>query len=212
MQLDTDYLTRIADLQPAELLKEPRFLDAQKLFFDVVALLGGEVDFDIADMREVHAVAAFGSDIEHKRVLDLGCGSVLDYVLEDNFRDHYPPFFAEMMSRLGAEVTGIDIRDNPDASYLHRVLDLTQPDWIETLEPPYDIIACLSLFNAPGSPFETDKDLCHTLMNDMHTLLAKDGLLIATLSDDTQKPADYLKKYGFEMLHQHGNCVWAKKI
>ncbi len=211
MNLDLQYLNGIENKNPAELLKNPRFLEAQKLFFDTVSSLGGEVDFDIADMREVHAVASLWKDIDGKRVLDLGCGSVDEYVLEDTFRDRYPPFFAEMLVRLGAEVTGVDIRDNEKASYIHRTIDLTQPDWIETLEPPYDVIACLSLFNAPGSPFENDADLCHQLMNDMHTLLIEDGLLIATLRDELKKPEEYVKKYGFEILHKHGNCVWAKK-
>lgn len=215
MQIDSGYLRRIAAMKPAELLNDNAFLRAQKLFFDVVSSLGGEVDFDIADMREVHAVATVWDHAEGARVLDLGCGSVEKYVLEDTFRDRYPPFFAEMMVRLGAHVTGIDIRDNPNASYDHLVLDLTQPDYIDKLEPPYDVIACLSLFNAPESPFENDPDLCHQLMNDMHTLLKQGGVLIVTLRDEFFTGADktetYLKKYGFELLHAHGNSVWAKK-
>ncbi len=206
--IELPYLQRIAKRQsPASLLHEPKFLHAQKLFFDVAKDLGGSVDFDIADMREVHAVAAL-EDPKGKHMLDIGCGSTEPYVLEDTFRDRYPPFFAEMLTTLGANVTGIDIRPNPNAQYDHRVLDLMKPDWMKTLTPPYDIIACLSLFNAPKSPFENDPKLCDKIMTNMHSLLAKDGLLIVTLRDDEKDPNAYLESMKFRLLHRDGNCAW----
>jgi hypothetical protein len=208
---DLPYLQRIANRQsPASILREPKFLDAQKLFFEVVENLKGTVDFDIADMREVHAIAALG-DLKGKSVLDVGCGSTEPYVLEDTFRDRYPPFFAEMATKRGANVTGIDIRENPTSNYDHRVIDLTKKNWMTTLTPPYDIIACLSIFNAPDSPFEYDKKLCDTLMTDMQTLLAKDGLLIVTLRDDEENAESYVQSKRFTLVHADGNCVWLKQ-
>lgn len=211
MNIDLPYLQRIAKREsPASILTEPKFLEAQKLFFSAVKDLGGTVDFEIADMREVHAVAALGN-IKGKRVLDIGCGSIEPYVLGSTFRDRYPPFFAEMMTKLGAEVTGIDMRKNPTAEYDHRVLDLTKKNWMKILKPPYDIIACLSLFNAPESPFEKNKNLCDRIMDDMHSLLAADGLLIVTLRDDMANPKAYVQSKSFALLHRDGNCMWLQR-
>ncbi len=206
---DLPYLRRIADREsPAAILSEPKFLEAQKLFFSVVKDLGGTVDFDIADMREVHAIAALG-DVRGKHVLDIGCGSAEPYVLSDTFRDRYPPFFAEMMTKLGANVTGIDSRKNPSATYDHKVIDLTKKNWRKSLDPPYDIIACFNLFNAPESPFEQDTNLCDRIMDDMHALLAPTGLLIVTLRDETVDPKAYVESKKFTLLHLDSNCAWA---
>lgn len=216
MKIDTDYLTRIEKSDMRALLHEPKFLAAQKLFFSVTESLGGSIDFEIADMREVHAIASIMDDIKGKRILDVGCGSVESYVLNDDFRDRYPPFFAEMAIKLGADVTGIDIRENPKATYDHRACDLTDPSWTKEVDAKYDVIACLSLFNAPESPFEHDEALCDRVMDEMHHLLADDGILIVTLRDeiftDTSTQAkDYVEAHGFTFLHCHGNCVWAGK-
>jgi 2-polyprenyl-3-methyl-5-hydroxy-6-metoxy-1,4-benzoquinol methylase len=211
---DIEYLRRIqARASPAALLKEPAFLVAQDLFFSVVGELGGEVDFDIADMREVHAVAALGG-VKGLRVLDVGCGATGEYVLEETFRDRYPPFFAEMLARRGAAVTGVDIRPNPDAGYDHRVLDCTKADWASGLDGPYDIVACLSLFNAPGSPFERDAALCDRVLGEMRGLVKPDGLIIVTLRDempgDGERVRAYVQTQGLQVLHVDGNCAWLR--
>ncbi|HRH94023.1 MAG TPA: hypothetical protein PKV72_05845 [Candidatus Peribacteria bacterium] len=209
---DFEYLYRIRH-QPApmRLLREPKFLAAQDLFFSVVEKLGGSVDFDVADMREVHAVAALG-DVKGLRVLDVGCGSTGAYVLEDTFRDRYPPFLAEMLAAKGALVTGTDIRPNPGAGYEHLVLDSAKPDWVKALTPPYDIVACLSVFNAPGSPFEHDAALCDTLLKQMRSLVADGGLLIVTLRDDQssdqKRMRTYAQEHGLAVLHCDKNCGW----
>lgn len=218
IQPDFDYFQRIqnrADL--VTLLHDRQFLDAQTLFFSVVAELGGSVDFDIADMHEVHAVAALSAHAKGLRVLDLGCGSSEPYVLDDTFRDRYPPLFAEMMTRLGAYVTGIDIRPQHGAGYDHRVLDLVDPAWIKKAEGPYDIIACFSLFNAPDSPFEHDPALCDRLMDDMRGLLKPDGVAIVNLRDElfTESVNEagaqaYVETKGFSLLHLDGNCAWLR--
>lgn len=180
--------------------------------------LRGAVDFDIADMHEIHAVAALSAHAKDFRVLDLGCGSSEAYVLEDTFRDRYPPFFAEMMTRLGAKVTGIDLRPQHGAGYDHRVLDLVDPAWIEKVEGPYDIIACFSLFNAPESPFEHDPALCNRLMDDMRKLLKSDGVVIVNLRDElfTESANEagvqaYIESKGFTLVHLDGNCAWMRK-
>lgn len=213
---DLDYLRRIeARSSPADLLRESKFLDAQKVFFSVVNSLGGSVDFDIADMREVHAVAALG-DVRGLRVLDIGCGSTEPYVLGKSFRNRYPPFFAEMMTRLGAKVTGLDIRPNPTASYDHRIVDCTSPDWISGFQT-YDVIACFNIFNAPESPFDKDPELCDTLMGNMRKLLSPDGVLIVTLRDGSKEGNDERVRIDavskkFELLHLDGNCAWLKPL
>lgn len=212
---DFAYLRRIKERSSlADILHEPKFLTAQELFFSVVSELKGSIDFDIADMREVHAIAALG-DVKGVCILDIGCGSTEPYVLEDTFRDRYPPFFAEMLTKLGATVTGTDIRPNPTANYEHRVLDCTKGDWMKALQPPYDIVAALSLFNAPDSPFEHDAELCDRLMDDMHALLKPDGLAIVTLRDDLfsqpENAAAYVASKNFTLLHLDGNCAWVKK-
>ena len=220
MHPDLEYLRRIEERTDlASLLREPKFPRAQQLFFSVVDSLGGTVDFDVADMREVHAVAALGEGLKGKRVLDIACGSTEPYVLEDTFRDRYPPFFAEMLVTLGANVTGTDIRPNPSASYDHRVLDLTKDDWAKTLEAPYDIIACFNVFNAPSSPFEHDAELCDRIMMEMHKLLSPDGLLIVTLRDDffkgtepKSRMAQYCEQQNFSVLHCDGNCAWLNPL
>ena len=173
------------------------------------------MDFDIADMREVHAVAALGEQVKGMRVLDIACGSPEPYVLEDTFRDRYPPFFAEMLVTLGADVTGTDIRPNGTASYDHLMLDLTKNDWAKSLGPPYDIIACFNVFNAPESPFEHNVPLCDRIMMDMRNLLSPDGLLIVTLRDDLFEGAEskrlvesYCEQNKFSVIHCDGNCAW----
>ena len=214
--LDLDYLRRIEIRDPATLLREPAFLKAQALFFSVIAAMGGSVDFEIADMREVHAITALG-DIKGLKILDVGCGSTEPYVLEDTFRDRYPPFFAEMAARLGADVTGIDIRPNLGAGYRHLTLDCTKETWMTSFRSPYDIITCLSIFNAPKSPFEHDDALCDRLMDDMRSVLSPDGILIVTLQDSLFKGDDHIAKAGeyvaskhFTLLHMDGNCAWMR--
>ena len=202
MTVDLDYLRRVRDREDlAALLHDRRFSDAQTLFFGVVKDLDGSVDFDIADMHEVHAVAAVAAHAKGARVLDLGCGSSEPYVLEDTFRDRYPPFFAEMLARLGARVTGVDIRPQRNAGYDHRVLDLADPAWTHSVEGPYDLVACFSLLNAPGSPFEHDPALCERLMSDMRGLLAPDGVAVVNLRDGSFDVPN-----GYELLD--GNCAW----
>lgn len=216
MWVDFDYLRRIRDREDlVALMHDVQFLNAQKLFFDVVKELGGSVDFDIADMHEVHAVAALAARAKGMKVLDLGCGSSEDYVLEDTFRDRYPPFFAEMMARLGATVTGVDIRPQANAGYDHRVLDLVDPAWVSSVEGPYDVIACFSLFNAPESPFEHDAALCDRIMDDMRGLLAPGGVAVANLRDELFAESSnedgakaYVERRGFVLLHIDGNCAW----
>ncbi len=213
---DFDYLRRVRDREDlADLMHDRQFLAAQKLFFDVVKDLGGEVDFDIADMHEVHAVAALTPIAKDLRVLDLGCGSTEDYVLEDTFRDRYPPFVAEMLTRLGATVTGVDIRPQKNAGYDHRVIDLVDPAWVSSVDGPYDVIACFSLFNAPESPFEHDSVPCDRIMDDMRGLLAPEGIVVVNLRDELFAESAneagakaYVESMGFELLHLDGNCAW----
>ncbi len=213
-----DYLRRVRDREDlAMLMHDGQFLDAQKLFFDVVKSLGGSVDFDIADMHEVHAVAALAAHAKGAKVLDLGCGSSEDYVLEDTFRDRYPPFFAEMLVRLGATVTGVDIRPQENAGYDHRVIDLTDPAWVNAVDGPYDVIACFSLFNAPESPFEHDPALCDRIMDGMRGLLAPDGVVIVNLRDELFAESSneagaksYVESRRFDLLHIDGNCAWLR--
>ncbi len=220
---DFEYLRRVANrADPASILLERRFLDAQDLFFSVVEELGGAVDFDVADMHEVHAVAALMEHANGLRVLDVGCGSTEPYVLEDTFRDRYPPFFAEMLARLDARVTGVDIRPQAKSSYDHRVVDLVSPNWTASLEPPYDVIACFSLFNAPQSPFERNAALCDRLIDDLRRLLASDGVLIMNLRDELfgtdasneereERVRMYVETKGFALAHLDGNCAWLRR-
>jgi len=218
MTVDVAYLRRVRDREDlAALMHDGQFLDAQKLFFSVVAEFGGSVNFDIADMHEVHAVAALMSTAKGLRVLDVGCGSSEEYVLDDTFRDRYPPFVAEMLTRLGATVTGIDIRPQANAGYDHRVLDLVDPAWVAAVNGPYDVIACFSLFNAPESPFEHDPTLCDRLMTDMHDLLAPDGVVIVNLRDELFAESSneagvqaYVESKNFRLLHLDGNCAWLR--
>ena len=216
--IDLDYLRRIKERSdPAMLFREPKFLEAQKLFFSTVDSMWGKVDFNLADMREVHAVAALGPEVKKKRVLDVGCGSTEPYVLGKSFRDRYPPFFAEMLTKLGADVTGIDIRTNPKATYDHRVSDLTKRDWMTSLEPRYDIIACFNIFNAPNSPFEHDAKLCDKIMDEMIGVLDADGVLIVTLRDELfdeaseERARAYVSEKKLDLLHLDGNCAWLRK-
>lgn len=220
MPPDLSYLRRIKDRSSlADTLHEPKFLAAQELFFSVVRDMQGSTDFDIADMREVHAVAALG-DVKGVKVLDVGCGSLEPYVLEDTFRDRYPPFFAEMLAKRGADVTGTDIRPNPAAGYRHLTLDCTKEHWMKSFRAPYDIIAALSIFNAPKSPFEHDAALCDRMMDDMRSVLSPDGILIVTLRDDlftNKKQAEnaaktYVTSKGFSLLHLDGNCAWLRPL
>ena len=83
-----------------------------------------------------------------------------------------------------------------------------------TLASPYDIVAVLSLFNAPGSPFEHDPVLCDRLIDDFKMLLKPDGILIVTLRDDlfthgsSVRAGEYAASKGFRVLHLDGNCAW----
>jgi hypothetical protein len=216
--IDLEYLRRVRDREDlTALMHDGQFLDAQKLFFEVVEELGGSVDFDIADMHEVHAVAALAGSAKGLKVLDLGCGSSEDYVLEDTFRDRYPPFFAEMLVRLGATVTGVDIRPQANAGYDHRVLDLTELAWVGAVSGPYEVISCFSLFNAPESPFEHDAALCDRIMDDMRGLLAPEGVVVVNLRDELFAESSneagakaYIESRGFDLSHIDGNCAWIR--
>lgn len=222
MSIDTSYLRRIDALQkPQDLLHEPQFLAAQDLLFEVIDQLNGSVDFDIADMRETHIVAALGDQISGRRILDVGCGSPEPYVLDDTFRDRYPPLLAAMLTNQGAMVTGIDSRPNPTATYDHRVADLADPQWMHQATAPFDIIVCLSVFNAPESVFQEDPSACLQLMTQMRSLLSQDGMLIATLPESvfahvpfaqwSKRARTYLQPLGYSLLHCGRHCVWAQR-
>lgn len=222
---DQSYLQRIDALEAGEeqlLLLEPQFLQAQDLLFAAAKDLGGSFDFDIADMRETHIAAALENHVKGKKILDIGCGSTEKYVLEDTFRDRYPPLMAHMLATLGAKVTGIDIRPNPTAKYDHRVADLSQSSWIETIDPPYEIVLCLSLFNAPESPFEHNQLLCKKLMQEIASTVKPEGLLIATLPEElfpeqqsmevwTKNAQSFLDESNLTLLHCGRSMVWATK-
>ncbi len=89
---------------------------------------------------------------------------------------------------------------------------------MKSFRAPYDIIACLNIFNAPKSPFEHDAALCDRIMDDMGSVLSRHGILIVTLRDDlfTQKnqvenaAQTYVTSKGFSLLHLDGNCAWLK--
>lgn len=223
ISFDQSYLQRIDSLQAGDeqlLLLEPQFLQAQDLLFAVAKDLGGAFDFDIADMRETHIAAALGDNVQGKNILDVGCGSTGKYVLEDTFRDRYPPLMAHMLTKLGGKVTGIDIRPNPSAKYDHRVADISQSSWLETTNPPYDIVLCLSLFNAPESPFEYNQTLCKKLMKEISSTMQPNGLLIATLPEElfpesesvevwAKNAQGFLDESNLTLVHCGRSMVWA---
>ncbi len=223
LPFDKFYLQHIDSLQAGEeqlLLLEPQFLQAQDLLFAAANDLGGSFDFDIADMRETHIAAALGESVQGKKILDIGCGSTEKYVLEDTFRDRYPPLMAHMLMKLGGEVTGTDIRPNPSANYDHRVSDVSQSSWLEKTDPPYDIVLCLSLFNAPESPFEHNQILCKKLMQEIASTLQPGGLLIATLPEElfpehqsmdvwAKNARSFLEESNLTLLHCGRSMVWA---
>ena len=85
-------------------------------------------------------LAVTDNQVRGMRVLDLGCGSVDQ---GEYFSDQYLPFNAEILTRLGAQVVGVDIRPNPNASYDHRVGNLLVPEFcLETVldDGDYDYI------------------------------------------------------------------------
>ena len=60
-------------------------------------------------------------NVEGWKVIDLGCGAP-----DDKWRYHHKgwlPYKAEVLSDLGAKVVGVDLRENPSASYEHKVVD-----------------------------------------------------------------------------------------
>ena len=60
-------------------------------------------------------------NVEGWRVIDLGCGAP-----DDKWRYHHKgwlPYKAEVLNDLGAKVVGVDLRENPSASYEHKVVD-----------------------------------------------------------------------------------------
>ncbi len=224
IDIDFDYLRRCDALEPNEtqrLLADPQFLTAQEDLFATIHRIGGTVDFDIADMREVHISAALGTSVRDAHVLDIACGSMEEYVLDDTFRDRYPPLLAEMLEAQGAHVTGVDVRPNPGATYAHLTRDLTNAAWTDGLERQFDVTTCISLFNAPKSPFLSDLTACDTLLDQIRNTLKPNGVLIATLPDqllleDTPneqrwKIADqYLQERGWHLLHIGKGMVWAR--
>lgn len=79
--------------------------------------------------------------ISGMNVLDLGCGSTeeRDYY----FGREWLPYMAEILTRLGATVNGVDYRPNIQATYHHRTADLLNRDTI--IEGDFDLIVAKSL-------------------------------------------------------------------
>ena len=95
------------------------------------------------------------------KVLDIGCGALSSYVpSEENedllvqFYNDHPPIGAEILQILGAEVIGIDPRENSkykyeyQVSYKHKIMEFIEiSNWLKTLENKFDVLTCFNLFN-----------------------------------------------------------------
>ena len=76
------------------------------------------------------------SDLNGAKVADFGCGSSIN----DKYSFSWRPYKAEVLTRLGANVDGFDIRINPSASYNHIVSDFSKPEHLEKIKNNYDIV------------------------------------------------------------------------
>lgn len=221
-RLDQEYLDLCdtAHSDPSLLLRNSRFLESQSKFFSVLQDLEVTLDCDIADVREVHVMAALADQLKGATVIDVGCGSFEAYVKDStDIRDNYPPLMAECLQRMGSSVTGVDIRPNAKASYDHRMLDVMKSDWTNGLAT-YDLVLCFSVFNAPDAQFRSNPSLCAKLMQDLSGILRPGGLMVLTLPEHlfpTDAPLSvwsdnvrcYLAPFGLRLVHCGRTAVWA---
>ena len=108
-------------------------------------------------------------------VLDLGCGSTEQ---KDYHSNRWLPYMAEVLTRLGARVTGIDYRPNPKATYNHRIVDLMNDDI--TIEGNFDLIITKSLHDGLVGG-ASNPDMESRILEIVGGLLRSDQLMITDL-------------------------------
>ena len=87
---------------------------------------------------------ALDGELEGKRILDLGCGTV-------NCKDiqglDYEPWLCRLLLELGVDVIGVDVNDNlRNEEFSHKVMDLFNED---LLISEVDLVHAASLFDSP---------------------------------------------------------------
>ena len=85
---------------------------------------------------------------------------------------------AEVLTRLGARVTGIDYRPNPKATYNHRIVDLMNDDI--TIEGNFDLIITKSLHDGLVGG-ASNPDMESRILEIVGGLLRSDQLMITDL-------------------------------
>lgn len=132
-------------------------------------------------------------------VLDLGCGSTEQ---KDYFSENWLPYMTEMLTRMGANVTGVDYRPNPRATYTHRTIDLVRQNTysiIEILRGDYDLIVAKSLSDGlVGKAFNSEME--DRILEIIGSLLHSDQLMITDLD---------VTRFGFKpVFFREMNTLW----
>ncbi len=132
--------------------------------------------------------------LRDKKVLDLGCGSVLSI---DNFNGGFDPWLCRCLHEIGAEVIGIDVYKQVREAFKSFEKDLSVPGGLNFLaDASFDFVVCKSLLSFTLDVDEhlsdflfddTDKKTRENMRNEIFLqtkrLLREGGLFIATDGD-----------------------------
>jgi 2-polyprenyl-3-methyl-5-hydroxy-6-metoxy-1,4-benzoquinol methylase len=196
--------------------EKPELRNIRDVVFNVIREMGGTVapTTRLRSTETLVLLAALGEYVKDARILDVGCGSDSDYVLLSNdFSNRYPPVLAESAQRQGAQVTGIDWRENPSATYDHRVIDVSR-DWTAQIGAPYDIVACTALFNAPDSQFCRDDVKTRTLIRQLGETLSPEGVLFTSTPNALgalSEPHGYFRDCGLDVIGSLFPFIFSRK-
>jgi SAM-dependent methyltransferase len=117
-------------------------------------------------------VKLFGNDIKGRRILDLGCG------FDKSFYGGlvYSPWFCRFLTKLGADVVGVDIGDNQREKFESYRRDLTKKNCLDFL-PNYsvDIAHAGGIFNLPDVDYLLLKE---NLLPQLERVVKKEGTFL----------------------------------
>ncbi len=209
------FITSASEIRDSDLLKT--YLEASEIL-KTKGMDAKEPSEKIALSRVVRILALLEDNIRGLKIIDVGCGSPkidtgrgFDYEGSD-----YAPRTAEILQSEGADVTGVDVRKNLQASYKHVQADLDQEGWTGKIDSEYDLTVCVSLFDAPDSPFFHDNVKTRKLLNQLRGITQDNGVLYVSAPQsvyfaDESEQANFFEQAGFDVIASADNAFFLKK-
>lgn len=170
------------------------------------------------DFDHMHTSPLYGCTL-----LQIGCGALAPYApsKEDDdllikFYNDHPPVEAEILQILGAQVTGVDPRENHkdryqyQVSYKHKTVEFVElNNCLTTLEGKFDVLTCFDIFNKPSFLYQHDSlKQVSRFLHGFRKVISPQGLLyssapvLPTTQENRQMNYTVFNEAGFKVLYE----------